>query len=251
MCYNIYRTIRNAPPLKEKDSPAKVQRTGYEEVTVGHRKLEGLGLTFSVLTFLAITVGSVIEIYPTLSMHTYIKPADSVNPYTPLELAGRDIYIKEGCYNCHSQQIRPMAAEVLRYGNPSTIEESMYDRPFQWGSKRTGPDLARVGKKYPDLWHYNHMLDPRSVTPQSIMPNYPWLFSKDTDFAILRRKLSVMKNLGVPYDSETVANADIVAQKEAKVIAEELEKNGVPAGLEKKQIVALIAYIQALGQKGK
>jgi cytochrome c oxidase cbb3-type subunit I/II len=210
-----------------------------------------MGLVFSVLAFLAIAVGSVIEIYPTLSLHKYITPANIIDPYSPLELAGRDIYIKEGCYVCHSQQIRPIVSEVLRYGNASTIEESMYDHPFQWGSKRTGPDLSRVGKKYPNLWHFSHMMDPRAVTPKSIMPNYPWLAEKNTDFISLRRKLSVMKQLGVPYSDDMVANPDIDAQKQAKLIAEDLEKNGGPRGLEKKEIIALIAYLQSLGQKGK
>lgn len=250
MAYNIYKTIQLAPAKKLADTKAAVTRSGFAELAKGHRKIEGLGLTFSILTFLAIAVGSVIEIYPTLSMHKYVEPARQTLPYTPLELAGRDIYIREGCYACHSQQIRPMVSEVLRYGPASTIEESMWDRPFQWGSKRTGPDLARVGKKYPHLWHYNHMLDPRSVVPQSIMPNYPWLFTKRTDFLSLRKKLSVMKRLGVPYADDEVANADIFAQKQARLIAEDLAAAGTPAGLENKEIVALIAYLQALGQKG-
>lgn len=251
MCYNIFKTIQAAPKVQE-DKSVNVERTGYNEVTKEtHRKLEGMGLTFSILTFLAIAVGTVVEILPTLSLHKYVNPNDITDPYTPLELAGRDIYVKEGCYVCHSQQIRPIAAEVLRYGKPSTIEESMFDRPFQWGSKRTGPDLARVGKKYPHLWHYSHMIDPRAVTPRSIMPNYPWLADKDTDFLVLRKKLSVMKYLGVPYEEDVVANADIHAQKQAQEIAADLESNGAPKGLVKKEIVALIAYLQALGQKGK
>lgn len=251
MIYNIYMTIRMAPKTVP-DTSIEVVRTGFSEVsTDGHRKLEGMGLTFSVLTFLAITVGSVIEIYPTLSLNQYIAPNEKIDPYTPLELAGRGIYIREGCYLCHSQQIRPMPSEVLRYGKPSTVAESMYDRPFQWGSKRTGPDLSRVGKKYPNLWHFNHMIDSRSVTPKSIMPNYPWLVDRTLDFVPLRKELSVMKFLGVPYDRDTVANADIVAQKEAIEIAKDLEKNGAPQGLEKKEIVALIAYLQSLGQKEK
>jgi len=175
-----------------------------------------------------------------------------VDPYTPLQLAGRDIYVKEGCYVCHSQQIRPIAPEVLRYGKASTVEESMYDRPFQWGSKRMGPDLARVGKKYPNLWHFQHMIDPRAITAKSNMPSYSWMVEKDADFLSLRKKLSVMRSLGVPYNDETVANADIIAQKEALIIAEDLKATGVNIEkLEKKQIVALIAYLQALGQKGK
>lgn len=251
MLYNIYKTIKTAPA--DQSVPAvEVTRTGYEENSKEtHRKLEGMGFTFSVLSFLAIAVGSVIEIYPTLSLHKYVNPNNIIDPYTPLELAGRDLYLKEGCYVCHSQQIRPIVSEVLRYGPASTIEESMYDHPFQWGSKRTGPDLSRVGKKYPNLWHLNHMKDPRSVTPASIMPNYPWMLDKNTDFLILRKKLSVMKMLGVPYEDDVIANADIHAQKQAQEIAADLEANGAPKGLEKKEIVALIAYLQSLGQKGK
>jgi cytochrome c oxidase cbb3-type subunit I/II len=250
MLYNLYKTIKHAP--KEKFvTEVNVARTGFDEITSeSHRKLEGMGFAFSVLTFLAIAVGSVIEIYPTLSIHRYINPDKTTQPYTPLELAGRDIYVKEGCYNCHSQQIRPIASEVLRYGPPSTVEESMYDHPFQWGSKRTGPDLSRIGKKYPNLWHLTHMMDARAVTPKSIMPNYPWLITTNTDFIALRKKLSVMKILGVPYDEETVANGDVQAIKQAQEIAADLEANGAPKGLEKKEIVALIAYLQSLGQKG-
>lgn len=251
MIYNVYKTIQSAP--KEiGDESVEVVKTGFEEKNEGsHRKLEGLGLTFSLLSFAAIAVGSIIEIYPTLSLNRYISPNNAVEPYTPLELAGRGIYIREGCYLCHSQQIRPMPSEVLRYGNASTVEESMYDRPFQWGSKRTGPDLSRIGKKYPNLWHYNHMIDPRSITPKSIMPNYPWLVEHNMDYLPLRKELSVMKFLGVPYDDNTVANADIIAQKQAIEIAKDLEANGGPPNLEKKEIIALVSYLQSLGQKGK
>jgi cytochrome c oxidase cbb3-type subunit I/II len=255
MVYNICKTIQSAP-AEQGDSEAKVPMRhavfAKPDPKEGHSKLEGMATVFSVLAFIAIAVGSFIEIYPTLSLHKYITPTNMIEPYTPLELAGRDIYVSEGCYTCHSQQIRPIPAEVLRYGKASTVEESMYDHPFQWGSKRIGPDLARVGKKYPNLWHFQHMVDPRSVTPKSIMPTYRWMVEKDTDFLILRKKLSIMKTLDVPYDDDTVANADIKAQKEAMVIAEDLKANGVNVpNLEKKQIVALIAYLQALGQKGK
>jgi cytochrome c oxidase cbb3-type subunit I/II len=250
MAYNMYKTIRLAPVQEAEHVRIVNTRVGQTEDS-GHRALEGAATVFSVLTLLAILVGSVIEIYPTLSLQDYVSKDVQVEPFTPLEIAGRDLYVREGCYLCHSQQIRPLAAEVLRYGNPSALEESMYDHPFQWGSKRTGPDLARVGKKYPDLWHYRHMLDPRAVTPRSIMPAYPWMLEKDTDFAVLRRKLSVLKRLGVPYSDDTVANADIVAQKQALVIAKGLEDQGAPAGLEKREIVALVAYLQALGQKMK
>ncbi len=248
MCYNIYQTIRKAP----KSAPQSVRVTNTRHVVEaenGHRRLEGMATIFTVLAVLAILVGTVIEILPTLSLHKYLPKETRIEPYTPLELAGRDLYVREGCYVCHSQQIRPLAAEVLRYGEPSTVEESMYDHPFQWGSKRTGPDLARVGKKFPDFWHYRHMMDPRAITADSIMPAYPWLKDKNVEFLILRKKLSVMKRLGVPYDDAQIANADILAEKQAKQIADALAAEGGPAGLERKEIIALIAYIQSLGQK--
>ena len=204
---------------------------------------------FSILSFLAIVVGSVIEIYPTLNIHKYVPANADISPYTPLEHLGRDIYIKEGCYTCHSQMIRHLDFDVLRFGEPSTIAESMYDRPFQWGSKRTGPDLARVGKKYPHLWHYRHMMNPRDIVPDSLMPNYDWLAKKSVDYQALRKRLSVMKLLGVPYSDEEVSGAADLALAQAQAIAKELEEGGAPAGLEKKEIVALIAYLQSLGQK--
>ncbi len=255
MIYNFYKTIQGAPK-DQKDSSALVPKrtkdmlknTGQDD---GHRLIEGMATLFVILSIIAILIGSVISIYPSLNLGRYIEPSNVPTPYSALELAGRDIYVREGCYVCHSQMIRKLDFDVLRFGKPSTIEESMYDRPFQWGSKRTGPDLARVGKKYPDLWHYQHMMNPRSVVPGSIMPNYPWLEKNKTDFLSLRRKLSVLKQLDVPYSDEEVANADIQAQKDAQVIAAELEKNGAPSALADKQIVALIAYLQALGQKGK
>ena len=158
--------------------------------------------------------------------------------------------MKEGCYTCHSQMIRKLDFDVARFGPASTVAESMYDRPFQWGSKRTGPDLARVGGLYPDGWHLEHMLDPRKAVKQSLMPAYPWLAEKNTDFLSLRKKFSVLKLLGTPYDDNTVANADKIAEEEALVVAQRIEAQGGPAGLERKQIVALIAYLQALGKKG-
>lgn len=255
MIYNVIKTLQMAP-AEQKDTEVQVAATTIHDSNnhneKGHRKLEGLVPTFSVLSLIAVLVGSIIEIYPTLNLSKYIKAENAIEPYTPLELAGRDIYISEGCYVCHSQMIRQLPGDVLRYGKPSTIEESMYDHPFQWGSKRTGPDLARVGKKFPDLWHYRHMIDPRAVTPKSIMPSYPWLADKNTDFVSLRKKVSVMKALGVPYEDNTLAQADTIAEKQAKEIAEGLKSQGVTQeGLERKQIVALIAYMQSLGQKAK
>lgn len=253
MIYNMYKTISMAPALAPSpEYQALPLNTTQEPSSVPfHRRLEGMTTVFSVLALIAVLVGTVLELYPTLFLHKYLPDAGNTRPYTSLELAGRDVYTREGCYLCHSQQIRPLAAEVLRYGPPSTAEESMYDHPFQWGSKRIGPDLAREGKKFPDLWHYRHMIDPRAITAQSIMPQYTWLAQDNLDFMILRKKLSVMRNLGVPYKDEEVANADIAAEKQAKEIAEGLEKEGAPKGLEKKEIVALIAYLQSLGQKTK
>ncbi len=248
---NLYTTIKNAPAETPKEMvPAFSKNVSHHNDEKGHRKLEGLATVFSVLTLIAVLVGSIIEIYPLINISKYVEPAKQLEPLSPLELAGRDIYVKEGCYTCHSQMIRKLSFDVLRYGPASTIEESMYDRPFQWGSKRTGPDLARVGGKYPHLWHYRHMLDPRSTSQGSLMPNYDWLALRETNFLSLRKSLSALKALGVPYTKEQVTNADGLAQEEAKKIASELAANGAPAGLEKTELVALIAYLQSLGKMG-
>lgn len=247
--YNLYKTIQLAPKDSKEEvyrAPALAKWSGAGEKP--HRRLEGLGFSFTSLALISILIGSVIEILPTMIVHSYASSPNRVDPYTALELAGRDLYVREGCYVCHSQMIRPMTSEVLRYGPPSLAEESMYDRPFQWGSKRTGPDLARVGGKYPDLWHYRHMIDPRSTSPNSIMPAYPWLLEKKTDFAILEKKFSVMKTLGVPYTDEQVKNAPQDAREQAKRIAQDLIKDRNIPGLEEREIIAMIAYLQRLGK---
>jgi cytochrome c oxidase cbb3-type subunit I/II len=251
MVHNLLFTLNQ---VREKQKAEKVVRPMHDikatPLGTGHRKIEGVATIFTVLALLAILVASVFSVAPILSMHRWVKPEAQTEPYTPLELAGRDIYIHEGCYVCHSQQIRKLPDDVVRYGAPSTVEESMYDRPFQWGSKRTGPDLARVGGKYPDLWHYRHMLNPRDLVGMSIMPGYSWLLKKNTDFYSLRKKLSVMKYLGVPYSDDVVGRADILAEGEAARIAEGLRGQGiVDDRLEQREIVALIAYLQALGKK--
>lgn len=253
MAYNIAKTVSLAPREKaiEGGRGTRVQTDVMKLLNNEghpHRILEGLPLVFSVLSLIAILVGSIIEIVPTLMAHTYVPITSKVRPYTALELAGRDIYVRESCYVCHSQQVRPMMSEMLRYGKPSRPEESLYDHPFQWGSKRIGPDLARVGGKYPDLWHYRHMLDPREVTPKSIMPAYPWLFHDRTDFAVLPRKLAVMKTLGVPYSNREIEGADQLALEQARTIAEQLESQGAPRGMADKEITALISYLQRLGR---
>jgi cytochrome c oxidase cbb3-type subunit I/II len=250
LIYNVWVTIKTAPREGRVATVIEVTPSKAEALGTGHRKLEALGAVFSVLLFISIAVGSIIEIIPTLSIHKYLPATSKTRPYTPLELAGRDIYIKEGCYVCHSQMVRKLSFDVLRFGPNSTIEESMYDRPFQWGSKRTGPDLARVGVKYPDMWHYRHMMNPRDITPNSIMPSYPWLAERKIDYISLRKKLSVMKRLGVPYKDDEVANADIDAEKEAERIYEGLiTQDPSLKGIKDKEIIALISYLQSLGKR--
>lgn len=249
MVYNITKTIKSRrSPLVD----TAIANLVNENIKDGKpRLLEGYATTFSVLALLAILVGTVIEIYPTLNVHQYVNPEVTTHPFSALEQEGRDLYVREGCYLCHSQQIRPLVDEKLRYGDPSTIEESMYDHPYQWGSKRTGPDLARVGKKYPDMWHYKHMLDPREIQPKSIMPAYFWLRDKNIDYSQIKKKLSVLKNLGVPYTESEVTNADVEAEAQAQLISDGLKQQGITEKIEGKEIIAMIAYLQALGQKGK
>jgi cytochrome c oxidase cbb3-type subunit I/II len=250
MCYNLYKTWALAPKNAKADvykAPALTSKwTGAGEKP--HRKLEGLGFVFTTLSIIAILVGSVIEIIPTMMVHSYIPANNKVEPYTALELAGRDLYVREGCYLCHSQMIRPLAAEQLRYGAPTQVEETMWDHPFQWGSKRTGPDLARVGGKYPDLWHFRHMMDPRAVSAGSIMPSYSWLFEDKTNFDILEKKFAVMQTLGVPYSNEQVKNAPQAARIQAQQIVLGLNQGDRFKDLETKEIVALISYLQRLGK---
>ena len=196
---------------------------------------------------IAAAIGGAIQIIPTVTMQRAHNVEDRLQvPYTPLELAGRDIYVTEGCYNCHSQMIRTMVPDVMRYGDYSRLGESIYDHPFQWGSRRTGPDLAREGGLRSDDWHYFHMLNPRDVSPGSNMPNYPWLFTKRTKVEQLVPKINAMRRLGVPYDKpvEEVIQAQVDAQ--ATAIVKGLAEKGAVVEPDK-QIVALIAYLQKLG----
>ena len=251
LIYNVYKTIKQAPKdLADETVQVKGASSAVNHSERGHRRLEGMAVAFTILALIAILAGSIIEVVPTLSINKYVKTENKVEPFTPLELAGRDIYVKEGCYTCHSQMIRSIHSEELRYGAVSTIEESMYDRPFQWGSKRTGPDLARLGKKYPDLWHYMHMENPRAVIKESIMPAYPWLISSKIDFNRLEKTVSLFKKMGVPYSDKDVSDAGISAKTQALGIAARLKDQGVKGDMSDKKIVALIAYLQALGQKG-
>ncbi|TLP43818.1 MULTISPECIES: cytochrome-c oxidase, cbb3-type subunit II [Cohaesibacter] len=179
-----------------------------------HGILERHSMLLLVGILIVVAIGGLVEIVPLFYLKSTIEKVQGVRPYTPLELAGRNIYIREGCYLCHSQMIRPMRDEIERYGHYSLAAESMYDHPFQWGSKRTGPDLARVGGKYSDLWHVNHMIDPRSVVPESVMPGYPFLAKKELTINDISADLKVNKMVGVPYTDEQIANAkaDMLAQ---------------------------------------
>ncbi len=193
-CYNLWKTAKSG---KLVDETAEIVNERHGEAKTIHEKMEGHVVALSVTAFLVVIIGGIIEFVPAFMME--IKaPMVTARPYTPLELQGRDLYVREGCYNCHSQQIRTYAKEELRYGPASTAAEFVYDHPFQWGSKRTGPDLQRLGGKYPDLWHYRHMLDPRSTSPGSIMPPYPWLYDNLVDVDSLAPKLNAVKKLGVP-----------------------------------------------------
>ncbi|MEN9722486.1 MAG: cytochrome c oxidase, cbb3-type, subunit [Pseudomonadota bacterium] len=252
LIYNIAKTIQLAPREQSDEQtqalPMPVDTaSGVTSFQKFHRQLEGLGGVFSSLVVIAVIVGGAIEIIPTFFMGGFIQAPPEVRPYSALQLHGRDIYVREGCYTCHSQMVRPISSETLRYGAYSRAEESAYDRPFQWGSKRTGPDLARLAGKYPDLWHFRHMLNPRDVVAGSIMPSYPWLFEDQTDFKVLRKKLQVMRSLGVPYTDEQIRNASVDATAEAEAIAASLTQQGAPPRVADKEIIALIAYLQRLG----
>lgn len=212
-----------------------------------HRTLEGWPFVFTVLTTLAVLVGGVVEFLPLVLIESNIPTIETVEPYTSLEVIGRDIYIREGCVGCHSQQVRPFRDELERYGEYSKPGEHVYDHPFLWGSKRTGPDLHRIGGKYPDLWHVRHMEDPRSTTPNSLMPPYNWLLSWDLDFDSIPSRMTALKRVGVPYTDEDISNAVTTARAQAQSIADGVEGTGGPAGLESKEIMAVVAYLQRLG----
>lgn len=193
-----------------------------------HDKIERNTGLLAVLIVIAISFGGLVEIVPLMFKAAVVEPAEGVKPYSPLRLAGRDIYVAEGCYGCHSQQIRTMRSETERYGHYSVAGESVYDRPFQWGSKRTGPDLARVGGRYSDHWHELHLLDPRAVVPESNMPAYPWLAERMVDPQTIQRRMQVLRRLGDPYTDEEIAGA-------------------VKAVTGRTELEAVIAYLQGLG----
>jgi len=271
MVWNLWRTIRTAPkdykeevpvqapPLLRDLGPVPGAVTAPNTWDHGlyrlqhalrhgvHRVLERKPLLFTVLSLLAVSVGSIVEIAPMFADSRNVKTIAAVTPYTPLEVLGRDIYIREGCYNCHSQMVRPFRHETERYGEYSKGGEFVYDHPFQWGSKRTGPDLHRVGGKYPNLWHYQHMIDPRSTSPGSNMPAYAWLKGERVDYGRTGRKLQVLRALGVPYTDAEIASAAELARAQGAQIRDDLALNGARIDPES-ELVALIGYLQRLGR---
>ncbi|MEQ1716725.1 MAG: cytochrome-c oxidase, cbb3-type subunit II [Hyphomicrobium sp.] len=223
-----------------------------------HEVLEKNSILLLVCVLIAVSVGGLVQIAPLFWVDSTIEKVKGMRPYSPLELVGRDIYIREGCYTCHSQMIRTLRDEVERYGHYSLAAESMYDHPFQWGSKRTGPDLARVGGKYSDQWHVEHMKNPRAVVPESIMPAYSWLAQRPLDTYNITQKLQALQMVGVPYDEAMVANAaaDLAAQvqpdsKEAGELIKRYPKAKIANfdGDDSKvtELDAVIAYLQMLG----
>jgi cytochrome c oxidase cbb3-type subunit II len=194
----------------------------------GHEKIETSNFLMIVLILITVAIGGLVEIVPLYFQRSTTQAAPGLKPYTALQLAGRDVYIREGCYNCHSQMIRPFRAETMRYGHYSTAGEFVYDHPFQWGSKRTGPDLHRVGGKYSDEWHRLHLNNPRDLVPESNMPAYPWLAKSAVDAAEMAGKLTALRRLGVPYSDEEVTSAAAAVK-------------------DKTELDALVAYLQVLG----
>jgi len=225
-----------------------------------HKKLERNSLLLLAFTVVTVLIGGIVEIIPLFRMETVIEPVKGMRPYTPLELAGYNIYIREGCYNCHSQQIRPLRDEVARYGHYSLAAESMYDHPFQWGSKRTGPDLARVGGKYSDEWHVAHLIEPRDLVPESIMPSYEFLMKKGARLYDLPDHMAALRATGVPYTDDMIANAekDAVAQASGEMhtstdalierYGEKLNARDFDGNIGMvSEMDALTAYLQVLG----
>lgn len=247
MVYNLMKTAAAGSFMANESAEAPALEKNVEISGGGwHHKLERKPVIFTGLALVAILIGGAVEMIPTFLIKSNVPTISSVKPYSPLELHGRDIYIREGCNTCHSQMIRPFRSETQRYGEYSKAGEFVYDHPFLWGSKRTGPDLHREGGKYPDSWHYHHMLDPRSMSPGSIMPPYPWLMTQMIDKDETGPKISTLRSLGVPYEEGYEARANDELDAQAEAIAESLRGDGIGTPKEA-EIVALIAYLQRLG----
>ena len=245
--YNLYRTARQGSFIAAEEAQAPpLHSDAGGRPTAWHRSLESRPVQFAVLTFVSVVIGGIVEFVPTALVRSNVPTIASVKPYTPLEVEGRDLYIREGCVGCHSQMVRPMRSETARYGDYSKAGEFVYDHPFLWGSKRTGPDLHRIGGKYPDAWHFVHMKQPAATSPGSIMPGYSWLYDARLDTSHIEGKIITLRRLGVPYPEgfERQAEGDLKAQ--ASAISAGLTRGGFDAPADR-EIVALIAYMQRLG----
>ena len=269
LVYNIYKTVKQGSPVEDEmaEAPALTKISdGRLKGEKWHGWIERRPIQLTLLATVAILIGGIIQIVPTIMVKSNIPTISAVKPYTPLELQGRDLYIREGCVGCHSQMIRPFRSEVARYGDYSKAGEYVYDHPFLWGSKRTGPDLHREGGKYNDNWHFNHMWDPRSTSPKSIMPAYTWLYDNQAmDYTTTEAKMKAMQTLGVPYTDADIANAQNSIQAQASTIEKNLtndpdfvksyeasKKKAADNGekfvpMKDREIVAMIAYLQRLG----
>ena len=252
MTYNLIKTIKIGNFIAEEETEAMPLAAKYipSSSSHWHRWIERKPVQMLIVSLVVVLIGGVVEFVPAFLVKSNIPTISTVKPYTPLELEGRDIYIREGCYTCHSQMVRPLRHEVARYGEYSKAGEFVYDHPFQWGSKRTGPDLAREGtgnNKKSNSWHYNHLMDPTSMTPNSIMPPYPWLLDKQIEISDLKSKIKAMRKVGVPYPEgyEEIAAKDMETQ--AKEIATDLKNNKIET-LPDREIIAVIAYLQRLGK---
>ncbi|WP_437918285.1 cytochrome-c oxidase, cbb3-type subunit I [Sphingobacterium sp. LRF_L2] len=247
MTFNLIKTMRAGKLQANEPAEAPALKPLVSSEPTTHRRLERKPILFMVLALIAILIGGIVEMIPTFTVSSNVPKIASVKPYTPLEIQGRDLYIREGCVNCHSQTVRPFRSETSRYGEYSKAGEFVYDRPFLWGSKRTGPDLHRVGGKYPNKWHFDHLLDPTITSPGSIMPAYPWLIEQELDNSTLEAKLNAMRVLGVPYTQEEIAQALKHAQKQAEEIVKDLAANQVEVRSDR-EIIAMVAYLQRLGK---
>ncbi len=261
MFYNLIKTAKagNFLANEEAEAPVLKNTNAKSEKEYWHRAIERKPIQFMIISLIVVGIGGLVEIIPTMIVKSNVPTIASVKPYTPLELEGRDLYIKEGCYNCHSQMIRPLRFETARYGEYSKSGEFVYDHPFQWGSKRTGPDLAREGGLRGNYWHYQHMIRPKDISPGSIMPAYTWMKDNDLDVSLLEKKIRAMQTLGVPYakgydkkamkDLETQALwiATDIVNNLPKEVLKTINKEEEINKLKSKEIVALIAYLQRLG----
>lgn len=267
--YNVYMTTRTGEKVTDElaEAPALAPVTSKRTANEGwHSWLERRPIKLTIYATIAILIGGMVQIIPSLMVDDYVPKISSVTPYTPLELEGRDIYIREGCVSCHSQMIRPFRSEVERYGEYSKSGEFVYDHPFLWGSKRTGPDLHRIGGKYSDNWHFNHMYDPESTSPGSIMPSYGWLITAELDKSLTERKMRALQKIGVPYTDEEIETAQAMMDQQATKIEQNLyntdsdlkdafeadKQDAFAKGeefveMKNREIVALIAYLQRLG----